>query len=426
MGEHLSVIARTSAMHYRETRKSVREIAKELDLDYILEGSIRRSDSRVRVTAQLIETARQSHLWAKIYDGELGDVLLFEEQLANAVAAEIRCTVAPGCEVRVSAAAYDAYIRGRFHGSRMSAPGLSAAVECFERAIGLEPRFARAWAMLGMTWSQMAFWSHCSPGQAYLEAERASRRALELDESQSEAHAALGAVLWYRDWDLGAVRLHLERAADLNPSDANAHLWLAVFLASMALDFSRASMEAERAQALDPRSAYIWGYSAFVHYWGRQYEQAVELAEYALTMDPTCVAAYYAKGLAKTVENRIGEAIETFRAGVDVDPGSIMPAYLAMALGMAGDSAAAANVVAKLEARSKTQYVFPTCFAFAYLGMGDYEAALDWFDRAWNEHDSHILWLRVSPHLDPLRRNPRFRAIEERLPTHTGGPATRG
>jgi TolB-like protein len=426
MGERLSVIARTSAMRYKETRKSVRDIAKELELDYVLEGSIRRLDSRVRVKAQLIETSRESHVWAKTYDGELGDVLLFEEQLANAVAAEIRCTVAPGSEVRVSAAAYDAYIRGRFHGGRMSAPELSAAVECFERAVGLEPRFARAWAMLGMTWSSMAFWSHCPPGQAYLEAERTSRRALELDESQSEAHAALGAVLWFRDWDLGAVRFHLERAVDLNPSDAAAHLWLAIFLASMSLDFSRAAMEAERAQALDPLTAYIWGYSAWIHYWGRRYHQAVELAEYALAMDPKCVAAYYAMGLTKTATNRIGEAIEAFRAGTDVDPTSIMPAYLAMALGMAGDSAAAANLVAELEARSKTQYVFPICFAFAHLGMGDREAALDWLERAWNEHDSHLLWLRASHVWDPLRGTPRFRAIEERLPTPAVAPAPQG
>ncbi len=416
MGARLSIIARTSAMHYKGTRKSVREIAKELQVDYVLEGSVRSSDSLVRVTAQLIETAGESHVWVKSFDGELGDVLLFEERLARALAAEVRCAVAPGSEVRVSSAAYEAYIRGRLHGGRMSASGLSAAVEWFERAIALEPRFARAWGMLGSTWTHMAFWGHRSPVEAYREADRASRRALEFDESQSEAHAALGGVLWFRDWDLGTARLHLERAVDLNPSDAQARIWLAVFLASMALDHSRAAWEAEQAQALDPFSAWVWGYSAYVRYWGRRYEQAVELSEHAVELDPECIPAYYAKGLARSAEGRIEEAIEAFRAGTDVDRTSLMPAYLAMALWMAGDISAAANVVAELEARAKKQYVFPICFAFVHLGMGDHEAALNWLERAWNEHDSHILWIRGSPLYDPLRGNPRFHTIEERLP----------
>jgi TolB-like protein len=415
-GHRLAVIARTTAMHYKGTRKSVGAIGRELRVDYVVEGSIRLSEGRARVSVQLIETVGEDHLWAKTYDGGLGDVLRFQDQVAHAVASQVRCAVAPTAAPAIAPSAYDAYIRGRFHGSRFPTPGLAIAVRCFEEAIAIEPRFAKAWAMLALTWSQMGFWTYASPQEAYPQAERAARRALELDDTLAEAHWALGTVHWYHDWDLEACKREYERAVELNASDASARLTLAAFLGSMESDFPRAAAEAERAQELDPLSAPIWGHSAWLYYWARQYERAIGLSRRALEMDAHCLVAYYVLGLAFSAEERLSESIQAFEAGVALHRDSMMLAYLAMACAMAGQRRRAEELLAELERRSTSQYVFPTCFAFVHLGMGNHNTALDWLDKAVEEHDSHVLWLRVSPRWDPIRRHPRFVQLVAQLP----------
>lgn len=197
LGGRLSVLARTTSMRYKTTRKSVAAIAKELRADYILEGSVRRSGEQVRVSAQLIEAAGQSRVWAKTYECGIGDLFRFQEQVASAVAREIDCAMTHQEAMPVDPRAFEVYIRGRYHAGRLDSSELASAVQCFERAISLEPRFAKAWAMLAQVWAESGFWNHEPASIAYPKAGYAAARALSLDPSLAEAHRALGTVYWF-------------------------------------------------------------------------------------------------------------------------------------------------------------------------------------------------------------------------------------
>jgi TolB-like protein/Flp pilus assembly protein TadD len=418
----LSVIARTSSMHYKGTRKSVAAIARELRVDYVLEGSIRRSGDLVRVTAQFIASSGQDHVWANNYDGKVCDLLRFQQEVALAVAAEIRCATAPYRMASVAPRAYDAYLRGRLMASRLSSTGLAAAVELLEEAVSLEPGFAKAWAMLSQVWADSGFWNHSATSLAYSKAGYAARHALSLDDTLAEAHRALGTVHWLHHWNLETARREFLRAVELKPSDAPARLSLAAYLASMACDFPRARLEAERARELDPLAAPIWGNSAWIHLWAREYEQAITLCRRGIDLDARDPSAYYVLGLSLAALARWPEAIQVFETGNAVQSGNMMLGYLGMAYASAGDQTRATEVLGELEVRAQSQPVLPTSFAFVHMGLGNHEIALDWLERALEERDPHSLWLPTSPRWDPIRRHPRFMALVARLPGSHSNP----
>jgi TolB-like protein len=417
IGGPLSVIARTTAMHYKGTRKTANQIARDLKVDYVLEGSLRLAGERVRITAQLIAAAGEHHLWAKNYDGGLGDVLRLQEQVAQAVAAEIRCSVAPPAGRAVSAAAMELYIQGRVLGSAYPAPDFAAALKCLEQAVALEPEFAKAWAWLAESAAQMAFWDYAPSGEAYPRARQAAQRALELDAAQAEAHRALGWVHWYHDWDLPAARREFERAAELSPGDSSTLLALALFHGSMRLDLAAAGPLAERALELDPLAAHVWGHSGWLYYWTGHFDRAISLARRSIQIDSRCLTAYCVLGLSLAGQNRHPEAIRAFEAGLQVNRGALLLAYLGMTLAVAGERGRAEALMAELIERSASEYVLPTCFAFIHLGLGETEAAMDRLEQAVRERDAHTLWLRTSPRWAQLRGHPRFDALIADVPT---------
>jgi TolB-like protein/Flp pilus assembly protein TadD len=422
----LAVISRVSAMHYKGSRKGVGAISRELSVDYVLEGSVRRSGTRFRVAAQLIDARRETHVWSNNFEGELMDFVHFQCETAIAVAREIRLRVAPPAATAVSAEAYDAYIRAIYHGSGFTPAALSAAVKHFEAAIAIEPRFAKAWARLAVIRVHMALWTHAPAREAYPQAEAAARRALQLDERLSDAHEALGSVKWLYHWQVSDAARELERAVQLNPSDAFARTHWAVFLASMNCDFERAAAHAVRAQALNPLSAPICAHVGWIYYWNRQYGRAIRQCRRALEMDPRCPIAYVVMGLSQMVEGRLDEAIAAFESANANQTDSLSISYLASAYALAGDRQRAEELLAELERRAKSGSVPSTCFAAVHLGLGNRQAALDWLDRALEERDTHLLMLRVSARWDALRNELRFIELLRRLPapaepTHSQG-----
>jgi TolB-like protein/DNA-binding winged helix-turn-helix (wHTH) protein/Flp pilus assembly protein TadD len=412
----LSVIARTSSMHYKGTRKSLAAISRELRANYVLEGSLRRSGQRVRVSAQLIETSGQTHVWANTYEGELGDLLRFQEAVGLAVAREIRCATSSGPAPVVKQPAYDAYLRGRFQAGRFSACGLSGAVEHFEEAVSLEPDFARAWAMLAQVWAESGFWNHAPAAVAYPKADYAAGRALSLDETLADAHRALGTVHWFHHWDLHSCRREFLRAVELKPSDAAAHLSLATYLASMESDFPHAIAEGERARELDPLSALIWGNTGWIYLWARDYAQAITISRHAIGLDAQDPSAYYVLGLAFAGLGRWSESIQVLENGSRLQCGNMMLGYLATSCANFGDRSRALQILADLECRSQTQSVLPTSFAFVQMSLGNHEIALDWLEKAYAQRDPHTLWLRTAPRWDPIRGYPRFARLLDLLP----------
>ena len=413
----LAVIARTSAMHYKGSRKGIAAIAGELNLDYVLEGSVRRSEGRVRVAAQLIDSRRETHLWATNFEGELTDFVHFQCEIAQAVAREIRLKVAPPVVAAVTTEAYDAYIRAISHASKFTPSELTASVKWFEAAIAIEPRFAKAWARLAVIWAHMALWTYAPSREAYPKAEAAARRALELDERLADAHEALGTVHWLYHWDMEASERELERAVQLNPSGAFARTNWSVFLASMKLDFERATLQAVQAQALDPLSPGICGHVGWIYYRARQFGRAIRQCRRALEMDARCLTGYYVLGLSQLAEGQFVESIATFERVAATHGDSLSLSYLASACGLAGERRRAESLLAELECRSKSQDVPATCLAAAHLGLGNFQIALDCLERALEKHDTHLLMLRASPRWDPLRHDPRFIDLLRKLPS---------
>jgi TolB-like protein len=415
--DRLAVIARTSSMHYKGSRKGVAEIAGELNLDYILEGSVRQAGGRVRISAQLIRVDDQTHLWSKVYDSELRDILSLQTEVAQAIAREMDIAGPQlGKTAAVDPEVHDVYLRGLYAFSKFNPEGLRTAAECFESAISKDPAFVPALARLAGTHSYAGYFGYAPPRESFPKAEAAAKRALELDDAIPDAHHAMAFVDWWHYWDLAAAERELERAIALSPNFAPGHFGLALFLGSMREDHARAAAEAALARSLDPLSIGVRAGMGWLLYWSREHERAIAYGRETLEMDPNSPLAYYLIGHSATVSSKHAEAIaaleeSTRRFG---DPFSL--SYLAMAYGFASESAKAHKVVARLEAMAASRPLPPICLAWASLGLGDPEATLDYLEQAYAGHDAQVLWLRVSSVYDCLRAHPRFRRLLARLP----------
>jgi TolB-like protein len=420
--ERLGVIARTSAMHYKGSRKDVAEIGRELDLDYVVEGSVRRSQGRVRISAQLVQVSDQTHLWASNYDAELSDVLQLQSQVAQAIARHIEIVVSPGESrtarpvLAVSPEAHDAYIRGLYEFNKCTPSSLIKAVEYLERAIEIDPRYVSPYQKLAVTHALSTLWGHAPGGESLPKAADAATRVLQIDQAIPEAHFALGMVHWFAKWDLAGTQRDFERAVELNPNEPYSHWALAMLLGSMMEDHRRAAAEARLARELDPLSIIIRSQSGWLLYWARQFGDAMAHARATLEMDGNNVQASYVLGYAATVSGRFQEAIAAFRGPADRygDPFSL--GGLAMAYGFAGESENAHAAIRRMEAVAEAQHVPAMCFAWAHLGFGNHERTIDWLEKSYAEHDVQVLFSRVTAVFDCLRNHPRYRALICKLP----------
>jgi TolB-like protein len=415
--DRLAVIARTSSMHYKGSRKGIAEIGSELDLDYILEGSVRKAGNRVRISAQLIRVDDQTHLWSKVYDSELRDILSVQTEVARAIASEIS-VAEPNLPktAAVDPEVHDAYLRGLYAWSKLNPAGLRAAAECFELAISKDPAFTPALARLAGAHSYAAYFGYASPRESFPKAEAAARRALDLNDAIPDAHQAMAFVHWFHHWDLAAAERELQHVIALSPNFPPGHFGMALFLGSMKEDHVRAAAEAARARSLDPLSIGFRAGLGWLLYWSRQHERAIAYGREILEMDPNSPLAYYLIGHSATVSSKHEEAIAPLEESAKRfgDPFSL--SYLAMAYGFASESAKAREVIARLKTMAAPHPVRPICLAWAHLGMGNPETAIDYLEQAYGDHDAQILWLRVSSVYDCLRSHPRFRRLVARLP----------
>ncbi len=418
---HLGVIARTSVMQYKGSRRDVARIGRDLALDYVVEGSVRRADEHVRISAQLIRVTAQTHLWAQSYDGELRDALSVQCDVARAVARQIGVNLAPGGAppmepaLPVDPGAYDAFLKGLHQFSRGSPGGFERACECFHLAIERNPRFAPAYAKLAMTHALSAYFGYAPHAEAFPKAEAAARKALELDNSFTDAHSALATVHWFYYWNLEACERELECAVALNPNDPGAHWTLAMFLGSMKEDHRRAEAEAGLALSLDPLSIAIRSMICWLPYWARQYDRAMAQALATLDLDENAPQAFYVLGAAARAQRRFDDAITVLErsAAKFGDPFSL--AYLGMTYGCAGQHEQARAVLGRLERCCAPHPVPPIFRAFVHAGLGDNGPALDHIDQAFGRPAAFVLWLRVSPDWDSLRAEPRFQQFLQRL-----------
>ncbi len=417
----LGVIARSSAMSYRGTRKRPDQIARELDVDYILEGSVRRVGSRVRVAAQLIRPSDQSHLWAESYDREAEDVLRVQAEVARAVAAEIQfqlsgkhSPVAPA-EPEVTAEAHEAYLRGRYLADRRTGASVLEARRWFERAIAAFPDYARAYVGLADTHILAITYADAPTDESIRSAREAISKALELNERLPDAHAWLGVILTEHDWNWPAAEARYRRAIELDPNFAYAHKLYAEFLTYMGR-FEEAMEEARVSMRLDPRSVVTHSMLGIALYTARRYDEAIPVLREALSLDPAHPLPYLPLGLAYSQRGEYDRALAALEEARALSPeSSEVLGQLAYVHGKAGDVEKSHELLEELKGRSRKQYVSPFYFAVAHTGVGERDRAIDWLEKGYEGRIWLMCVVKTEPLFDPLRGDARFQALLRRM-----------
>jgi TolB-like protein/DNA-binding winged helix-turn-helix (wHTH) protein/Tfp pilus assembly protein PilF len=422
--DHVGVVARTSVMHYKHSPEQSDQIARELGVQYVLEGSVRRDSDKVRITAELIQMKDQTHLWSRQYERELSHLLALQDEISQEIADEIQLTLGRNRKPIVTTPqaalapkayeAHDLYLKGQYFWNKRTVEGLQRAIDCFNQAIVKDPNYARAYAGLANSYALMGGYSGAPQAESMLKARAAALRALEIDDNLPEAHAALALIVQNYDWDWQTADKEFRRAIELNPNYATAHHWYAEHLAYRG-HFDEAFRESESASQLDPLSLIIAADHAVILYYSRQYDRAIEQFRVVLDMDPgfprasMITHAYVEKGLFKdalaSVENR--------RRLADDGPWAL--SQLAYVYGRSGQPAQAQSALMKLEEVNRRQQVDPGPLLWAYLGTGDKDQVLAWLEKAYSQHSNVLTTLRVEPGYDILRSDPRFQELMRRV-----------
>lgn len=415
--KRLGVIARTSAIQYKGTKKSVGEVARELNVGYVLEGCVRREGTRVRITVQLISAKDQTHLWSANYDRELGDILSVQQDVSRQIGKALACELMPehrSARVPSDPAAVEAYLRGRFFWGQFSEDAIKKAIASFENAISLDPGLAGAHSGIADCRNLLCWFGAMSPGEAGPGAARAAARALELDDSRAEAHASLGMVHYWYNWDWKAAEQEFQRAIDLNPSYANAHLWYGGFLRSMGR-LDEAQSEISRARELDPLSLIVNMNAAGPMFFRRQFDRAIEHLRAILEREPKFFPALFNLGHAYVQADRHEEAVASFEEAVQLSGNRQGLPALAHAYALAGRGQEARNILARLKTDYCGRYLAAPLLALIHLGLGEHEQAIHLLDKGVEERSYWMVFLKMDPVYDVIRSHPRFQTILERV-----------
>ena len=410
-GNQLGVIARTSSMAYKHTTKDVGQIGQELGVDYVLESSVRRDGDQMRITVQLIYVKNQVHVWANNYDRKVTHSIAVQEEVARAVAQQIKVNLAPAETVPrpLNPAANEAYLRGRYFWNEFTENGFRQAASYFDQAVAADPKFAAAYSGLSDSYAFLIITNVIPPKEGWPKARVAAQRAVELDGELSDARLSLAHFRMHM-WDWQDSEIEFKKAIALNPSNAAAHRWYAAYLCSVGRH-QDALREITQAQRLDPLLLTNNAEVVRTLYYGRQYEQAVEQARKAELLDPEFPRTHFWLGRVYAQMGKYPEAIaEAERAGPSPDS-RIGVTEMAYASAKAGKSTEARAFLEKLQERSKRGYVPAYDLAVVHLALGEKEAALQWLQRAYDEHDWGLVVLAVEPRLDPLRSDPRFQGL---------------
>jgi TolB-like protein/DNA-binding winged helix-turn-helix (wHTH) protein/Tfp pilus assembly protein PilF len=419
----LRVISRSTAMAYKGTRKPISEIAHELNVDAVMEGTVMRVGSRVRITAELVQVSTDRNLWADTYESQMGDVLALQNRVSSAIVDQIRINLTPEDRQRlaknpaIAPEAYENYLKGRFYWNRRSDENLAKAIGYFEQATHQDPNYALAYAGLSDCYAIIGstIFGTMPADKAAPKAREAARRALEIDPTLAEADTSLATVKFNYDWDWPGAEEEFQRAILLNPSYATAYQRYSLYL--MAMGRIRDSFEQiNKARALDPLSISINFSLGWRLYMARQYDRAIDQLHNTLEMDPSYELPHLVVGQAYEQKGQFDLAIPELRKAVELSHGApLMVSALAHAYARAGDKVEAEKMLEDMARQSKEQYVSPYYFAIVYVGLGENEKAMDWLDKAFADRSNGLVFLKVEPELDNLHSNPRFVALQQKL-----------
>ena len=421
--DRLGVIARTSAMSYKGTRKSIAQIGRELGVDFAVEGSVRRHADRVRISVQLIRTSDQTHVWAQQYDRQLSDVLAVQDDIGRAIAQQIQVKLTPACAAHrassrlVNQAAYDAYLQGRFHLWRVTRPDLERALEYFRQATEIDPTMAVAHAGLAQTYVVLPIAGGADPRQAFPRAEEAAKQALELDPDSAEAQTAMTGLRHWYSWDWASAEAYARKAIARNPSYARAHQVLGRLLTNIGRH-DEAIAEIDIARRLDPLAPLIIALSADFRLEARRYDEVEPLIHKAHELDPNFWVAHVSAAKLYLHQARYAEAIaaaESARRFSGAGGHSEALALIGLCHGAMGHRDEAGEVLSELERRRDAGYVPATHIATVHLGLGDTGQAMRWLERAFEDRDVWLTEAAVEPRWDGLRAHPGFQDLIRRI-----------
>jgi serine/threonine protein kinase/tetratricopeptide (TPR) repeat protein len=419
----LSVTSRTSVMRYKGSSKSLPEIAKELGVDAIVEGSVTRSGSQVKITAQLIDASKDKHLWADSFQRDLKDVLALQGEVARAITGEIGVRLTPQERLRlaekktVNPEAYEAYLKGNYHLHRRTASDAQKSLEYFQQAVERQPDYALAYTGIAEAYETAAGSAQgaLSPREAHPRAKAAAMRATELDSTLAEPYVSLGWSSFVFDRDWTTAENQFQRALRLNPNSVPAHEDYALFLSRMGR-FDEAIRKIKRAQQLDPLSLDVNTMMGIALGIARRDDEAIPWFRRVLDMDPNFLRAHFGLGLALVHKGRYAEGIAELQKAVELSGGGAAQlGTLGYAYALANRRAEALEIVEKLKERAREHYVPPATVSIVFSGLGENDQAMTWLEKAIEARDPWITGLKVDPMFDSLRSDPRFLDLQHRV-----------
>jgi TolB-like protein/tetratricopeptide (TPR) repeat protein/class 3 adenylate cyclase len=418
----LKVISRTSTQHFKSTPDNLPQIAKQLGVAHILEGSVQKAADQVRVNVQLINALTDAHLWADTYDRKLTDIFAVESEIAKTVADVLQAKLT-GSEQHVIAArptanteAHQLYLKGRFFWNKRTGNDLKKSIDYFQQAIAADPNYALAYAGVADAYVLIPGYSGANPRDCYPKAIAAAKKALELDDTLAEARTSLALAIWYYDFDFSQANREFQRAIELNPNYAIAHQQYGNNTLSAIGRFNDAIAEGKRAVELDPLSLVINADLSVDYYYARRYDEAIAQLRKLLEMDPGYYFAYVTLGEALEMKGARDAAIAEYQKARALNDDPLVLALLAHAYGLSGNKMEAEKILDQLKALSQARYVSAYSFALAYLGLGSKEEALRWLEQSYQDRaGADVGWIRVDPLLDPLNGDPRFEALAEKI-----------
>ncbi len=419
--ESLGVIDPNTAR--QEADKSIEEIKSDLGADYILEGSVRHSGGRVRIDAQLFQASDQTNVWAENYDRELRDILALQADVAQAIAYKIQITLSPTAKALlaqtppVNPDAFEAYVQGISYWNRRSPDSLQKSTEFFRQATQLDPNYSLAYASLATSYTLMTHAPNDVGAPKYLmpKAREAAKKALELDDSSAEAHAAVALVRQSYDWDWPGAEREYRRAFELNSAYASARQWYSLLLMALGRH-QEAQAQIEMARQLDPLSTVIRSSYVQSLYFSREYDRVIDESKRTLALEPNFLLLRYHLGQAYVQTGRSAEAIEEFRQAKTLSGNlPVMVMALGHAYAVAGQKANALESIHELDDLARNRYVPPLYYAAIYTGLGDKRQAMDWLEKAFQQRTEYLIFLNVEPMADPLRADPRFQNLLRRI-----------
>jgi TolB-like protein/Tfp pilus assembly protein PilF len=420
----LGVIAAASSN--AQSGKPLKDIGRALDVQYALEGSVRREGNRVRIDVHLIQVSDQTDLWADSYSRDLTDILLVQDEVGAAVASQIRTTLATAPEMSsprlarrsVNPEAYDAYLSGRFYWTNRG--DLHKSIAAYQQAIEKDPQYALAYAGLAGSYALLGQvpYDDMSPLEAKPKARAAAEHALQLDPLLGEAHAVLANVAFSYDWNFEVAEQEFQRALALSPNNPTPHLWFSHYCI-VRNRLPQALEENSRLLELEPVSPLFNTNRAEIYYHARNYDAAITTASRAIEQYPNYWLAYIWLGSALREKKMYKEALEQFSQGRKLSGDHpVMISLYGHALARSGDAAGARKALADLQRLTQTRYVSALYFAAVYTGLGENSRALDWLDRAYTERTDRLVYLGAEPMADPLRSDPRFAKLLAKIGAH--------